>query len=203
MTHHICHLNYKAKCCGGEIFTLDAADASHGGSSNTTTASQPQQSFETSSNDTLSNESDPTTTHPLRNKGGRPNGVTKAAQEERAKKVIIWLQKSKPHNRSQKEANYGKELTLHCIKKLWSTSTYNMSIYPMIPSNKRGNLTVTAMGPKSPLAKLEPFLVEIVNQAQEAGQPVSPSHFIEIVNSLLEESAVKEARNARLMRQNV
>lgn len=201
-THHLCHLNYQQKC-GVDEETLQVRCSNcilpvvvrHGSSSNTI-PSPPQQQSETSS----SSESNPATSH-QRKKGGRPKGVTIAGEEKRAKTIALMTDYLAAKVKAAKQESADGKLRQGMYSKLHQETLEHFEmqdqgveiLYDTIKHRiQRGNTAVPSMGPQSPLARLEPFLVDIVKQAQEAGYPMTPSYFVELVNSLLENSEVKE-----------
>ena len=198
-THHLCQVKYEEKLDDSRELQVRCSHCFEPGVTRRNNSSHPIACLPQQSSDTTSNETGPVVVNPLRKKGGRPKGVTKAGQKEKERKKALMTNHLATIVKAAQE-DAGGQLKYGTYPKLHQAAQKHFGLedvvipYETIKKRiQRGNPVVSSMGPKHrPLEKLEPFILDIVKQAQEAGQPLTPPHFLELVNSLLVDSTVSE-----------
>ena len=132
--------------------------------------------------------------------GGRPKGATVKskldveAKEELARNQIanLCLQARKDNNGRLARHKY-KEIHDGVIKTLCLNEAFSVS-FELIKSRLRRNRQVlmTRGGVSSPLAPIEPVVMQIVVWKQEAGQPITPKEGLALVNSMIDGKPLQE-----------
>ena len=201
LTHHVCQVEYESKR-GDTDDGHSRVRCSH--CVDTVVRIQPEDSSgeaRASVTSTISLARTTSTSKSLNSgRGGRPKGKASDRDALKRKKAEMTNYLAAAVKDAQKKAPNGvlpkgtfPQLHQKALEKFGLKNTDVQVKSDTIRKRiSRGKLTVTSMGPTSPMAEVEHFLKALLIQACEAGEPINPTVFLEIANSLIEGSTVKE-----------
>ena len=201
MTHHVCQVEYESKR-GDMDDGHSRVRCSH--CVNTVVRIQPEDSSgeaRASVTPTISLARTTSSSKSLNSgRGGRPKGKASDRDALKRKKAEMTNHLAAAVKEAQKKAPNGvlpkgtyPQLHQKALEESGLKNTDVQVKYDTIRRRiSRGKPLVTSMGPTSPLAEVEHFLKALLVQACEAGEPINQTVFLEIANSLIEDSIVKD-----------